>query len=471
VTAICRRLDNLPLALELAAARTRVLEPPALLGRLDRALPVLTGGRRDAPERQRTLRATIAWSHDLLDVDARRLFARIGAFAGTFSLEAVEEVCDAGLDALTALVELSLLKPGGEGRFVLFETIREYALEQLEESGEPAAVRGRHADFFLAFAERVSRKRGTAESLAALGRDHDNIRAALAWLHATGDVERELRLAVAVNQLRWVRSHLREQRHLLIEALARADDVDVGVRADARASLALAAFFLGDLDEWRRSADESLELARALGDDRRTEWALRVRTFGEHDLAERRRLLGEAEELTRRFGDDGALAWVLHMIGLTAAEEGAYAEARARLEESLALNRALGRAFETANTLSDLGFVAVSDGRYEPARDVLREALRIGLDLGADDLAACCLVWIAAVALGYADATRAARLLGAAASVFARTGTVFEANYAPLVDRTNAEVRRALGRSFEREWEAGKALSLEQAAAVALGES
>jgi tetratricopeptide (TPR) repeat protein len=159
------------------------------------------------------------------------------------------------------------------------------------------------------------------------------------------------------------------------------------------------------------------------------------------------------------------------MLGLTAAEEGAYAEARARLEESLALNRALGRAVETPNALSDLGFVAVSDGRYELARDVLRDALRTALDVRADDLAATCLVWISAVAVGYGDPTRAARLLGAAATVFARIGTVFEANYVPLVDRTSADVRRSLGRSFEREWDAGKALSLEEAAAFALGET
>jgi len=471
VAAICRRLDNLPLALELAAARTRVLEPGALLGRLERALPVLTGGRRDAPERQRTLRATIEWSHDLLERDARRLFARIGVFAGSFSLEAVEEVCDADLDALTALVELSLLKSAGDGRFVLLETIREYALEQLDGSDEEAAVRRRHADFFLAFAERASRARGTVESIEALGRDHDNIRGALAWLDAAAEVERELRLAVAVTQFRWVRSHLREHRHLLLEALANAHDVDPGVLADARASLAQSAFFLGDTDEWRRSADESVRLARALGDERRIEWALRLRTFGEHDLGERRRLLGAAEGLARGLGDDGALAWVLHMIGLTAAEEGGYTEARSRLEESLALNRTLGRAFETANTLSDLGFVAVSDGRFELARDVLREALRTALELRATDLAAACLVWIAPVALEYGDAPRAARLLGAAARVAEETGTVFEPMYHPLQERTNAEVQRALGNGFEREWAAGGALSLAEAAVLALGES
>ena len=166
-------------------------------------------------------------------------------FAGSFSLDAVEEVCEADLDALTALIELSLLKSAGkvtpttrfvsEGRFVLLETIREYALEQLDESGESAAVRGRHAEFFLALAERVSQARGTAESLEAIGRDHDNVRAALASFHAAGDVEGELRIAVAVNQFRWVRSHLREQRHVLVDALASAQDVDAGARADARA--------------------------------------------------------------------------------------------------------------------------------------------------------------------------------------------------------------------------------------------
>jgi len=470
VAAICRRLDNLPLALELAAARTRVLEPRTLLGRLERALPVLTGGRRDAPERQRTLRATIAWSHDLVDADARRLFARIGVFAGTFSFEAVEEVCDGGLDALTALVELSLLKPAGDGRFVLLETIREYALEQLEASEEQAALRDRHADFFLAFAERVSQKRGTAESIDAVGRDHDNIRAAVAWLHAAGEVERELRLVLAVRQFRWVRGHLREQRQVLSEALTVAQDADPGVRADALAALAFASFFLGDLDEWRRSGDESLAIARALDDAARIEWALRVLTFGEKDLGRRLTLLVEAEALTRELGDDGGLAWVLHMVGLTAAERDDLAEARTRLEESLALNRRLGRTFETANSLGDLGFVAVSDARFPQARDLLREALQTALDIGAVEIAATCLGWIAAVALAYEDAARAARLLGAAARVFDETGSVLEAVYGPLWERTHADARRALGNGFESEWATGQALTLEEAAALALGE-
>jgi predicted ATPase len=471
VARICRRLDNLPLALELAAARTRLLDPRALLARLDRRLPVLTGGRRDAPERQRTLRATIAWSHDLLDEDAQSLFARVAVFAGSFALEAVEEVCDADLDALGALVELSLLKPVEDARFVLLETIREFGLERLEESGEDASVRDRHAAHFLAVAERLARRRGDPEALERLGKDHDDIRAALAWLHARGEIERELRLAVAASQFRWIRGHQREQRRVLTEALAAARDADAAVRADARAALAFVSFFLGDREEWRRSADESLALARAVDDPHRIEWALRVRAFGEPDLGERRRLLAEAEAITRSLGDNGALAWVLHTLGMTALEERRYHEARARLEECVSLNRALGRAFETANALSDLGFVALADERYDDARRVLRESLRAALDIGANDLAASCLVWIAAVALAYGDGARAAQLLGAAARVRDETGTIFEPVSRPFAERTEADTRRAVGAAFEREWEAGRGLTPGEAAALALGES
>ena len=152
IESICRSLDGLPLAIELAAARTKLLSPEALLERLDRALSLLTDGARDAPERQRTLRATIEWSHDLLDEESKRLFARLSVFVGSFPLGAVEEVCDADLDAVAALVDLSLLKPIAEDRFLMLETIREYAAEQLEASGEADELRRRHADAFRALA-------------------------------------------------------------------------------------------------------------------------------------------------------------------------------------------------------------------------------------------------------------------------------------------------------------------------------
>ncbi len=179
VEAICQRLDGLPLAVELAAARTKLLAPERLLDRLDSALPLLTGGARDAPERQRTLRATIEWSYDLLDVASKELFAKLSVFAGSFPIGAAEEICDADLDGLAALVDSSLLKPIGDDRFLMLETIREYALEKLEASAAAEELRQRHARFFSALAEEAYERRFDAESewSARLGVDHDDLRA------------------------------------------------------------------------------------------------------------------------------------------------------------------------------------------------------------------------------------------------------------------------------------------------------
>ena len=184
VKEICRRLDGLPLAVELAAARTKLLAPERLLERLDSALAVLTSGTRDAPERQRTLRATIEWSYELLDSRARELFAELSVFSGTFPLEAAEEVCGAGLDDLGALVDYSLVKPIGDDRFMMLETIGEYALEKLREGNKEDELRRRHAGFFSALAEQAYAHRFDAEAewSARLESDHDDLRAALDWL-------------------------------------------------------------------------------------------------------------------------------------------------------------------------------------------------------------------------------------------------------------------------------------------------
>jgi predicted ATPase/class 3 adenylate cyclase len=211
VAELCRRLDNLPLALELAAARTTMLDPAALLARLEHALPILTGGRRDAPERQRTLRSTIEWSYELLAEEGKRLFARLSVFAGSFSLESAEAVCDADLDVLASLVDLSLLKAVGEGRFLMLETIREYATDRLEKTGESRDLADRHARHFL---ELVESAPGAADSPALsanvtdtsawqeqVDRELGNIRAAREWFRQTGDTERELRLAFVVSWL------------------------------------------------------------------------------------------------------------------------------------------------------------------------------------------------------------------------------------------------------------------------------
>jgi hypothetical protein len=197
VPGICRRLDCLPLALELAAARLKALSTEDLVRRLDRRLPLLTGGPRDAPERQRTLRATIAWSYDLLEPDERQAFARLGIFAGGCTLDAAEHVCEASLDAIAALVDKSLLRRDGR-RYALLETIGEFALERLEESGELDELRRRHAEYYLDLARSVEGLIRTPRAAALLDRleqDHENLRAALDWV-AGATPDRALHLAL-----------------------------------------------------------------------------------------------------------------------------------------------------------------------------------------------------------------------------------------------------------------------------------
>jgi predicted ATPase len=320
VTAICRRLDNLPLALELAAARTRLLDAPALLARLDHSLPLLTGGRRDAPERQRTLRATIEWSYDLLDEAARRLFARLGAFAGSFSLDSAEAVCDADFDSIAALVELSLLKPIGVDRFVMLETIREYANEQLEASGESDRLRRRHAEHFLELVEHApgldaspalsANIADTTEWRVRVREDYDNVHLALVWFREAGDLEREFRLIFPLAWLfLWLHGGMKEAAQMFESILARAGATNPVTRVDAMQSLSHFGTYL-DRETRRQLAEESLVLARALGDKGRIEWSLRRLALRQEAPRQARRMLLECEslarELPRRHGWPGS---------------------------------------------------------------------------------------------------------------------------------------------------------------------
>jgi non-specific serine/threonine protein kinase len=242
--AICQRLDCLPLALELAAARVKALSTDELFQRLARRLPLLTGGPRDAPERQRTLRATIAWSYELLTPDEQRVFAGLSVFVGGCTLEAAEEVCETDLDAIAALVDKSLLRREAQ-RYFMLETIREYALECLEESDDLEEVRRRHADYFLRLARSVEdliRSPQAAALLDRLERDHDNLQAALSWLSTSAD-DRGVRLAV------W---GLAGRLHTIGDA----------------------AFDRRDTIEAARLYRESLEIGRRLQDDVQTAYSL-----------------------------------------------------------------------------------------------------------------------------------------------------------------------------------------------------
>jgi predicted ATPase/class 3 adenylate cyclase len=252
VAEICRRLDHLPLALELAAARVKALTATQILERLEQRLGLLTGGARDRPERQRTLRAAIEWSYDLLTDEEGRLFAGLAVFRGGCTLEAAEEITQTDVDTLQSLVDKSLLRFSDE-RYWMLETIREYAAERLERRGEALALADRHADHFIALAK----TRGASveeEKGPALYAELDNIRCALAWLGGSGNVERELRLATVAFWCLWTQASLRELHRWLASALERADGADACLRADALGAAALAATNLGEAEVGRARA-------------------------------------------------------------------------------------------------------------------------------------------------------------------------------------------------------------------------
>jgi predicted ATPase/class 3 adenylate cyclase len=393
VAEICRRLDGLPLAIELAAARIRVLEPEALLARLERRLPLLTGGRRDLPERHRTLRATIEWSQELLPPAEQTLFARLGVFAGGATLDAAEAVCDADLDSLQALVVKSLVR-AGSGRVRMLETIREYALERLDGSGEAAAIRRRHAEYFARLADEAEPELAGPDPvhwLATLEREHDNFRAALEWTLADdGDGDRAHRglcLAAALGRFWYLHAHAVEGVSWLERALARDPR---GASAPARRARALHA--LGVL------RDE----------------------LGEH--AHAAEVLREAVALHRAGGDDAWLARSLNSLGVVARNGGDLPAARELLAESLALRRALGDLAGVAVTTCDLGLVCVDEGDVAAARALFEESLALDRERGDRTGIAVNLVNLASVAIEAGDLPRAARLLAEGSCEFAELG-------------------------------------------------
>ena len=463
VEQLCSRIDNLPLALELAATRVTVLSPEQLLDRLSKRLDLLKAGRGVDP-RQQTLRATIEWSYDLLD-------ERLSVFRGGCKLEAAEEICDTDIDTLQSLIDKSLLRRQGE-RFWMLETIREYAAEQLELDGEAEVLAERHVQYFLALAEEAGRGApdGDVEKGRGLRHDLDNLRSALGWLIGAGDVERELRLATAAFWNLWTLASLRELKEWLVSALERAGRVDSRFRAEALGATALAAANLGERDDAREYARESLALARERGDQRQIEWALRVLSFDEPDLDERRRLLQECKRLNRELGNEAGLGWVTYLLGSALFDEGRFEEARDTFEQAAAIFTELGKRWEATNAEMEVAYALIADGEDEPARPIVEEALRTAVDLQSLALAVQALVGVASVRV-QTDPGAAARLLSAAWTVGEEGGQPLDPRLHGLVsDTVERRARERLGERFEREWEAGSDLTLEEAVALALDE-
>jgi predicted ATPase/DNA-binding XRE family transcriptional regulator len=387
VAEICRRLDGLPLAIELAAARSGLLAPRALLARLGRRLPLLTGGSADLPERQQTLRAAIAWSYELLAEPAQALFARFGVFAGGCTLETSLDVCDpdgeaGALDALTALVDHSLVRRDdaeGETRLTMLETIHEYARERLERSSEAESVHRRHAEHYLALAEQAAARRGGAEQarwLARLEREHDNLRAALDWAMDGGDLALGLRTAAQLWFFWQVHGHLSEGRTRLEALLARAEQLD-----PAPPELLAPALF------------GVAVLARLQGD------YVAAQAFGEQDLA-----------LRRELGDARGIAAALTSLGNIARLRGAYDEAAALYETSLPVYQALGDRWSEAVALNNLGNIDLARGDYACAVGRYRASLAILRELGNAWMTAGALVNLANAVRQQGDLSASAAL-------------------------------------------------------------
>ncbi len=505
VAEICRRLDGLPLAIELAAARLSVLAPPAMLGRMDRRLPLLTGGPRDLPDRQQTLRAAIAWSDDLLNSDQRTLFHRLATFAGTWSLQAAEVVCGGGegwgagsqtattdgrlrptpaplevLDNLAALVDHSLVgqerTSGGTPRFRMLSTIREYALERLEAAGEAEAFRERHAHYFLGLAEaaRVGLTGGEqAIWLDRLEADQPNLRAALAWLCEQGADNQALRLAGSVWLFWFTRGHLSEGRERLAAVLALPKDAaDPGLRARALAGAGALAEAQGDYAGAEDVLDEGLALARRLGDTQVLATALLFRglvAFDRDDSERTAALCRESLSLARSVGDAWTAAVALAQLGLVALRDKDHPGATALLEESLIGFRAMGNRWGVALVTGNLGIVALDRGDLTRAADLLRESLTGLQEMGDRWGVATLLEGPARAAAALGQAARAARIFGAATALRERIGAPLKGPFRPGSVHNLAMVKAALGEeAFAAAWAAGRAMTPEEAVAEAV---
>jgi predicted ATPase/DNA-binding XRE family transcriptional regulator len=524
VVEICQRLDGLPLAIELAAARCKVLTPQGVLTRLEHRLDLLNFGARDAPARQQTLRAAIEWSYNLLSLSEQILFRRIGVFIGGCSLTAVERVCNADgalggdvLDVVTALIDQSLVQQhegvGGEPRLLMLETLREYSVEQLHAAGERQPLERWHAAYTLALTDEAERHLYGGDRgpwLDRLNEEQDNIRATLRWSLAHDDPEAGLRLVGSL----W----LWFQRRLLIEGRQWTEDflalTEVRRNTSARARALFAAghfaWLQGDVRIMRSRIEEAISIGRkqadetvlgralpflglSIDDDHETARQLAVEgveycrrfggtwdlalaltnlgrieaTWGHDDNA--RQPLTEATTLFRALGDTWLLALPLTSLGAIEHRSGHRAEAQAAFAEALPCFRSVEDRRNTTQVMTNLGHVALADGEVDRARAIFAESLIFGQVHGDGFNVPACLRGLSGVALARGNVSRAVRLAGAADTLTAATGSTRWPAERLGGPAGNNDLQSKLGeQEFVTEWESGQRMSLKQAIDEAL---
>ncbi len=530
VAEICVRLDGLPLAIELAAARIKMLPPRAMLQRLGSRLKLLTGGARDLPERQRTLRATIEWSHALLDEGEQVLFARLAVFSGGRTLEAIEAICDAegdlpvdAFEGISSLLDKSLLRqeesPEGEPRFVMLETVHEFAREKLGESAEAEEIKRVHAQYFLTLAEEAYPELKGANQLQWLERleaEHDNMRAALSWASERKEVEVVLRLGGALSWFWSVRGYHSEGRRWLEEALAIDGRGLPESRAMALAGIGWPAFEQGDYDRAQEACEEGLELlaheareaseaklsllaclgsmaweredyrratelyeeSLALSQEMRDSWwlasALSNLAMVSHSRGDSERateLYEKSMDLFRELGDKQSLAIGLNNLAMLVYSQGDLGRAAQLTEEGVALQRELGNRAGVSVGLYNLGWMALLQDDLGRAADLYRESLSLSWELGLNPLVQMALEGFACVAGAKGDAERAALLWGAAQALHETKSIPRDTDFLAEADARISAVRLGMG---EEEWEEalrkGRAMTLDEAVSYALEE-
>ncbi len=567
LASVCYRLDGIPLAIELAAARVRSLSIEEINRKLDQRFHLLTRGSRTALPRQQTLRSLIDWSYDLLNVPEKRLLQRLSVFAGGWTLEAAERVCaEEGMedwdpaDVLTSLCDKSLVvaeKNSGRYRYRLLETVRQYARGRLLEGGGSETVRQRHRDYYLAFVEEVEPKLTAADQATWLWRleeEHDNLRSALEWSRVEIGAEAGLRLCGALLWLWSMRGHFSEGRDWCARFLSRAGaEKRTSGRENALNAAGTLAWYQADYPAAMRLHEESLAIARELGDrggiarslnnlglvawdqgdypsalalheeslsirrevgDRgqiaRSLNNLGLLAFEQGNYSDARALHQESLAIVRELGDRGGIAASLNNLGNVAIEQGDYPPAQALYQESLAIMRELGDRSGSANSLNNLGLVAYERGDYSAAHALLEEGLAIMRELGDRSGIATSLNTLGSVAFergdyvaanalnrdsltirralgerrtiattldGLADGAAAlgsllgaARIWGAAARLREDIGVALPPNERPRYEGRVAAARAVLGdnAAFDRAWQEGRALTLEQAVELAL---
>jgi predicted ATPase/class 3 adenylate cyclase len=528
IAEICERLDGLPLAIELAAARTKLLPPQALLSRLGNRLKLLTGGARNLPERQRTLRNTIEWSYEMLDGGEKTLFARLAVFSGGGTLEAIEAVSDAGgdlsvdpLEGVSSLLDKSLLRQeveqGDESRFEMLETIREFALEKLEESADAEVVERAHAEYYLALAEQAEPRLWGPEDtvwLARLEQEHDNMRAALSWTLEHEEAELALRLGAA---LRWfwnMGGYYGEGRSWLEATLAKDGGSSAEVRARVLEGLGWLANRQGDLDRAEETAEEGLKLSAEAGlgevvaADFQDVLGDAARHRGDYERAAE--MLEQSLAVHREAKDTKGVAWSLGNLANVVSDRGNYERAKALYEEGLALARYLGGAELLGVYLINLGDEYLLEGNTEraialneEAAELFRErkgALQVALNnlgwaalirgdrpkaeaLHEESLVMCreqgdrltgsdSIEGLACAAGARGEAERAARLFGAAEALREAAGYQQASRFRSLREPYLAATRlRVDGATWTAMWDEGRSMTFEDAIDYSLEKS